>query len=66
MRQAWEKIDDSSDRLRVPGGWIVRSHLEQSWDGGASVHQLMVFDTHHRWRLDDEDSTKIPTTREGQ
>lgn len=49
----WEQIDHTvqaqSDRLKVPGGWIVRSRT-CSRDGG--IHQIFVSDPSHSWKLE--------------
>ena len=45
----WERIDDRSERLKVPGGWIVRSD-SGSYEGG--VHQIFIEDINHEWRLE--------------
>lgn len=42
----WEKIDSSSDRLKVYGGWIVRS---KTATGG--IHQVFITDLSHSWEL---------------
>ena len=42
----WEQLKDplcSSARLRVPGGWIVRS-------SGNTTHQIFVADANHEWQ----------------
>ena len=45
----WEDIDDQTDRLKVLGGWIVRS-----WMSGRSVHQVFISDEYHDWKLEEE------------
>ncbi len=60
----WQKIRDSdehagtaaevcSSRLKVPGGWIVRSVVTQygtnHGHSGVSVHQIFVPDKNHQW-----------------
>ena len=54
----WEEIPRStnihscmSDRLEVPGGWIVRSVYYVA-SLGVSIHQVFVTDPKHTWRLD--------------
>lgn len=53
----WEPIDDESDRLKVPGGWIVRSwiKIERTAIGiaAASIHQVFIEDPSHSWKLED-------------
>lgn len=50
----WEIIPDPSgvrcDRLKVPGGWIVRTM--RSYEGSA-VHQIFIKDEGHTWKLED-------------
>jgi len=55
----WEKILErdldcrgGSARLKVPGGWIVRSYLWLS--GGMAVAQTFVSDPNHEWKLNEE------------
>ena len=53
----WESIDlidsrISSDRLKVPGGWLVRSiYLRGQQDGSCALHQIFVADPNHEWIL---------------
>ena len=53
----WETINDNacntrSDRLRVPGGWIVRTITYTGHaNGGAAVAQTFVVDHNHEWKL---------------
>lgn len=42
----WEEIDDQTSRLKVPGGWIVRTIVNSP---PSSVHQIFVEDAHHEW-----------------
>ena len=48
----WESIENDSDpssgRLKVPGGWIVRSYM-YSVTGG--IHQIFIADSLHQWRI---------------
>lgn len=50
----WELIESNrglfSDRLGVPGGWIVRSIIP-SGNTGASVHMIFVNDPSHEWKI---------------
>jgi hypothetical protein len=54
-RVVWESIDlidsrISSDRLKVPGGWLVRSvYLRGAQDGSCALHQIFVADPDHEW-----------------
>lgn len=55
----WEHIpcdDDYADsyRLKVPGGWIVRSVVRGS---GGGVHQILIKDSKHTWVLEDDQTT---------
>ena len=43
----WEFIDKETDRLKVLGGWIVRS-----WNRD-SVHQIFISDEYHDWKFDE-------------
>lgn len=55
MKTAWEPIDDCTDRLSVPEGWIVRS---TTWaymrEHKISVHQVFIQDCNHLWKITDE------------
>lgn len=49
MWEDWEDIvDNITDRLKVPGGWIVRTILP----GFGGVAQTFVSDPRHRWKLE--------------
>lgn len=59
----WEKIPSNttkvdSDRLRVPGGWIVRSYsfAEGGSLGSGACHvfisKTFVTDPSHEWKLE--------------
>ena len=59
----WEKLPEleekaggdysvtSSQRMRVLGGWIVRSVVTQV-EGGAGVHHIFIADSDHIWKID--------------
>lgn len=54
----WELIEDGgysspkSERLKVPGGWLVRNWICQTYDSGSScVHQIFIADPHHDWSV---------------
>jgi len=48
----WEKIDHSSDRMKVPNGWIVRTHLgKDSYAVYAAIAAVVVEDKNHEWKL---------------
>lgn len=38
-KKVWEYIDDTTDRMKVPGGWLYRTVLE----GHHEVAVAMVF-----------------------
>jgi hypothetical protein len=52
MNSTWERIDTTTDRLRVYGGWIVRSFA--GYVENKTVHQVFVQDEGHRWTLTEE------------
>lgn len=52
----WELISNDSnncvtERLKVPGGWLVRS-LYFEYKTGAALHHIFVSDPAHEWKLD--------------
>ena len=50
----WETIDKRTHRLKVLGGWIIRSSLEKQYqDGAVSVHQIFISDVAHQWSLNE-------------
>lgn len=51
-------IDGSSDRLKVPGGWIVRSLMSLGVNA-ISIHQIFVPDPEYKWKLNAQQ--KYPT-----
>ena len=41
-----------TERLMVPGGWLVRSHAFLICSGvGVSVHTVFVADASHDWKV---------------
>ncbi len=58
----WEKLPESEEmldqgddkilsyRMKVPGGWLVRS-IATRYKGGTSVHHVFVADVEHQWQL---------------
>jgi hypothetical protein len=42
-----------SDRLKVPGGWIVRSSIG-GYNVGAGISQTFIADPMHEWKLEEE------------
>jgi hypothetical protein len=50
----WEIIDKNSFRLKVPGGWIVKSVHKEFYSGiSVSVHQIFIKDEGHNWKLNE-------------
>jgi hypothetical protein len=50
----WEVIDGNSSRLKVPGGWIVRSYLDVGISSrSCSIHQVFIPDPEHLWIFED-------------
>lgn len=47
MKSKWERVDTYTDRMRVPGGWIVGTFLP-----GIAIHQVFIADPTHEWRLE--------------
>jgi len=47
----WEIIEETlirrTDRLKVRGGWLVRTIIS------SSVHMVFIEDTLHYWKLDE-------------
>jgi hypothetical protein len=56
-RVLWESIDlindrIASDRLKVTGGWLVRSvYLRGSQDGSCAIDQVFIADPGHEWEI---------------
>ena len=49
LSKKWEEIEESTERLAVPGGWLVRS-----WASGyqtRAIAQTFVADVNHEWVL---------------
>ena len=40
-----------SHRLKVPGGWVVRT-ITYGYNIGATTHQVFVADPEHKWQLE--------------
>lgn len=52
----WERMDNDTERLKVPGGWLVR------WRGGRGVSLTYVPDPGHTWRLGAEvEEEEVPS-----
>ena len=49
----FEQIDKHSDRIKVPGGWLVRTFVHSSWMEAVScsVHTVFIADPQHTWEL---------------
>lgn len=45
----FETIEGYVQRLKVPGGWLVRTVCYES-----GVHMLFISDPNHEWELEDE------------
>ena len=43
----WKTMTKSSDRLKVPGGWIVRAFMYHST--GCAIAMTFVSDPTHEW-----------------
>jgi len=60
-QKIWEKIQEKmgsehtseSHRLKVPGGWIVRTMVSR-YHAGADVAHTFVADPQHEWVLEPE------------
>ena len=52
-KKEWEKIDGITERLIVPGGWIVRSRLVKETVSGVavSIHQVFISDPSYEWKF---------------
>lgn len=61
----WETIDSSifplncgqknmalTSRMKVPGGWLVRSILEGSYNADVRMTQTFIADERHEWVLE--------------
>ena len=51
MISKWEKVDKATDRMKVPGGWIVCTEAGVATGG---VHQIFIVDKEHSWILGNE------------
>jgi hypothetical protein len=53
----WEKIGSNtptSDRLKVPGGWIIRTFIQRGSYAGGSIHQIFIKDENYTWIIEKE------------
>jgi hypothetical protein len=49
----WEKIDEHTERMRIPSGWIVRSCVVlASSTPSVAIDQVIVADSTHSWVID--------------
>jgi hypothetical protein len=54
----WERIPETNknqymytDRLQVPGGWLIRTWAWSSGSGGVALQHTFVEDSNHTWTL---------------
>ena len=57
LSNEWESIDEYSERLAVPGGWLIRSWLS-GYQHGAAMAQTFIADVNHEWVLVDPEGEK--------
>lgn len=52
-RAKWEKLENysNSSRLKVPGGWIVRTFENRGVNTGGYAHQIFIKDENHIWKI---------------
>lgn len=48
----WEKLESYSSRLKVPGGWIIRTFEDRGMSAGGCVHQIFIKDENHIWEIE--------------
>lgn len=46
----FEQLDYNSDRLKIAGGWIVRSWIDKTT--GPSMHSIFISDPEHKWEIE--------------
>jgi hypothetical protein len=60
MATYWEKIDNHTTRLKVPGGWVLKSvtctiysncDANKHKSDSSAVHQVFIADKNHEWSL---------------
>jgi hypothetical protein len=59
----WEKVTkETTNRLRVPLGWIVSKEIwRDSREGtGCSTAMVFIFDPLHLWKIKEEKKEKQP------
>lgn len=51
----FERIDQFTDRLKVPNGWVLRTKDRTNNLSAAAigVHTLFISDPLHEWKLDE-------------
>lgn len=49
----FEEIDEFTSRMKVYGGWIIRTIIT-AYKGGVSSHQMFLEDTSHQWKLEEK------------
>ena len=54
MKSPWKNIDNETDRLKVPGGWIIRT-TEYYIQKSVAVHQIFVKDENHEWIINEKE-----------
>ena len=50
----WEELDNYTERLKVIGGWIIKSENSLYENGKWALSESMVFvpDPNHEWEID--------------
>jgi hypothetical protein len=49
----WECIDEYTERLKIPGGWVLRSR-SIGYDS-RTIHQVIINDPGHTWQLEESE-----------
>jgi len=50
----WESINKTTSRLKVPGGWLVRTVLIPANSyGGYAVSMIFISDSSNAWLLEE-------------
>jgi hypothetical protein len=52
VSSTFEKIDNTTIRLKVPGGWFLKTVTNHN------VHTLFIVDEAHRWQLEPDKKIK--------
>ena len=47
----WEKLDETTYRAKVIGGWLVKTHASAEGKSGWAISETVTFlqDSEHRW-----------------